>query len=193
MNRTHLQLAGTLLFTAACGGGAGDPITEVSSLVGEVCAEAPDVGSQTEYECTQIIGFSQTSNWYGNNGAHFEGAAGIDPDRWQLLWHPGAGVENWADPDYDGYDPAATYPVLLALPPGAQDQAMVEAGFARYWGAPARAAGWVVVSPVAPEGRAFWQGGEAAIPPLLNRWRLNRPSSNRRLAMKILPSTSCLL
>jgi hypothetical protein len=33
----------------------------------------------------------------------------------------------------DGYDPDATWPVLLALPPGAQDGRMVGAGLALYW------------------------------------------------------------
>ena len=75
-------------------------------MVGASCAAAPDVGSQDDFVCTQVIGFSQTFNWYGANGRHFEAQDGIDPDRWQLLWHSGAGVENWADPSYEGYDPS---------------------------------------------------------------------------------------
>ncbi len=69
------------------------------------------------------------------------------------------------------YDSAATYPVLLALPPGQQNEAMVEAGFTRYWGDQSRRAGWVVVSPVAPDGIAFWRGAERHIPALLVRIR----------------------
>ncbi len=71
----------------------------------------------------------------------------------------------------DDYDAEETFPVLLALPPGAQDEAMVRAGFARYWGEPARRAGWVVISPVAPRSGQFWDGGEVALGPLLQRVR----------------------
>ncbi len=43
-------------------------------------------------------------------------------------------------------------PVLLALPPGAQNRDMVEAGERLYWKAEAERLGWTVVSPIAPEG-----------------------------------------
>lgn len=68
----------------------------------------------------------------------------------------------------EGFDPARTYPVLLALPPGAQNEAMVESGLSRYWGRQAARRGWVVVSPVAPGGRLFFQGSEALVPELLD-------------------------
>ncbi|MFN0058227.1 MAG: nuclear transport factor 2 family protein [Planctomycetota bacterium] len=45
-------------------------------------------------------------------------------------------------------------PILLALPPGAQDQSMVEAGLSRYW-AHAAEHGWLVVSPIAPAGESW--------------------------------------
>jgi len=68
----------------------------------------------------------------------------------------------------EGFDPSATYPVLLALPPGAQNRAMVEAGLSRYWGDAAGARGWIVVSPIAPGGVMFFLGSEKFIPPLLD-------------------------
>jgi hypothetical protein len=72
----------------------------------DACATAVSVSAQSESECTQVIGFSQTSNWYGNEAEPwFESSAGIDDDRWQLWWHRGAGVESWADPEYKGWDP----------------------------------------------------------------------------------------
>ena len=43
-------------------------------------------------------------------------------------------------------------PVLLALPPGAQNRAMAEAGHQLYWQAEAERLGWTVISPIAPEG-----------------------------------------
>ncbi|MFQ5670504.1 MAG: nuclear transport factor 2 family protein [Acidobacteriota bacterium] len=69
----------------------------------------------------------------------------------------------------DGYDPRRTYPALLALPPGPQTREMVEAGLNLYWGRDAARHGWLVVSPVAPGGRLFFQGPERLIPPLLDR------------------------
>ena len=77
-------------------------------------------------------------------------------------------IETWEVLDVDGatlrfhvIEPAAldrklAAPVLLALPPGAEDEAMVEAGLGLYWRALAES-GWVVVSP-APRA----EGGERA-------------------------------
>lgn len=58
-------------------------------------------------------------------------------------------------------------PVLLALPPGGQGQQEVDAIVDAYWEQLARERGWVVVSPAAA-GALFFQGGEGAIPPLLD-------------------------
>jgi len=69
------------------------------------------------------------------------------------------------------FDPEQAYPVLLALPPGRQDRAMVEAGLARYWGDQAAEAGWVVVSPIAKEGTSFFSGAEQQLPELLDEIR----------------------
>ncbi|MDX9912056.1 MAG: DUF1223 domain-containing protein [Phycisphaerales bacterium] len=51
----------------------------------------------------------------------------------------------------DNFDPAKPHPVLLALPPGAQDEAMVETGLRMYWEAEAKRRGWIVVSPINPD------------------------------------------
>lgn len=61
------------------------------------------------------------------------------------------------------------YPALLALPPGAQNEAMAEEGLRRYWEAEATGRGWVVVSPIAPEsaGRAGFSGEALNSIPLL--------------------------
>ncbi len=71
-----------------------------------------------------------------------------------LLWLP------------DDFDQNERYPVLLALPPGPQTPDMVEAGLGYWQAGPPR--GWVVVSPVAPGGRLFFQGSETHIPALLD-------------------------
>lgn len=54
------------------------------------------------------------------------------------------------------YDPAKTYPVLLALPPGGQDKALTGQVMERLWAAEARKRGWIVLSPVAPSGILFF-------------------------------------
>jgi predicted peptidase len=69
-----------------------------------------------------------------------------------------------------GFDPVRSYPALLALPPGGQDRAMVEAGLERYWGEAAAERGWIVVSPVAPR-LTFFQGAETQLPALLEHVR----------------------
>jgi pimeloyl-ACP methyl ester carboxylesterase len=68
----------------------------------------------------------------------------------------------------DGFRPDGTYPVLLALPGGRQDEAAVEAGLARHWGVDAARRGWLVVSPVAPAGSSFLEGAEDLLPALLD-------------------------
>ena len=67
----------------------------------------------------------------------------------------------------EGFEMGDEHPVLLALPPGGQGQAEVDAGLARYWEPEALERGWVVVSPVAPEGSLYFQGAERYLPGLL--------------------------
>jgi hypothetical protein len=64
-----------------------------------------------EANCTMVIGFSQTADWYlapayrntnPDEGAIFESI--IDNDRWQLKWANGAGVNVYADPDNPAWD-----------------------------------------------------------------------------------------
>jgi hypothetical protein len=73
----------------------------------------PDSGSAAAFACTQVIGFSQTAHWYqglaeGGGRSRGEALRGfqavIDNDRWQLLWQAGAGVEDWSNPDFDGWN-----------------------------------------------------------------------------------------
>lgn len=68
-----------------------------------------------------------------------------------------------------GFDPNQEYPILLALPPGPQTKTLVEAGLDGYWRAAAQERGWVVISPVAPDGKLFFAGSEMLIPELLDQ------------------------
>jgi pimeloyl-ACP methyl ester carboxylesterase len=67
----------------------------------------------------------------------------------------------------EGFNPAHSYPVLLALPPGGQSRDMVEAGLSSYWISGAAGRDWVVVSPIAPGGRLFFRGSETLLPEFL--------------------------
>lgn len=78
------------------------------------------------------------------------------------------------------FDPAQTFPVLLAFPPGAQTQEMVAAGLEGYWATEAQKRGWVVVSPAAPGGVLFFEGSEAIVPEFLARIaELYRPEGGK--------------
>ena len=61
------------------------------------------------------------------------------------------------------------YPILLAFPPGPQTRSMVEAGLDGYWTPEGPRRGWIVISPIAPDGRLFFQGSETLIPEFLDR------------------------
>ena len=68
------------------------------------------------------------------------------------------------------FDSEKEYPILVALPPGAQNKQMVQAGFNLYWNA-GKSNGWIVVSPVAPDGKYFNRGAEDLIPGFLREMK----------------------
>ena len=68
----------------------------------------------------------------------------------------------------DGFDESEIYPVLLAITGGAQDREAVDWGIQQFWGAEAARRGWIVISPIAPDGELFFRGGQRYIPELLD-------------------------
>jgi hypothetical protein len=52
------------------------------------------------YTCLQVIGFSQTANYY-SEAPDFEKE--VEDSRWQLLWNNGASVNQWMNPNYAGW------------------------------------------------------------------------------------------
>ena len=56
------------------------------------------------YECTELIGFSQTRQW-ALDVAVFQERVG--DASWQVRWEPGGAVYKWIDPGYAGWDGAA--------------------------------------------------------------------------------------
>src|SRR4051794_38297857 len=51
--------------------------------------------------CTQIVGFSQTMQWYFGG---FKTPA--NSANWELRWEGGGSIGNWADPNYSGWTDA---------------------------------------------------------------------------------------
>jgi len=68
----------------------------------------------------------------------------------------------------ENYDPAREYPVVLAFAGGSGDMPIVDNGLARYWGLESRKRGYIVVSPAAPPGQLFFQGGAKVFPEVLD-------------------------
>jgi hypothetical protein len=101
-----------------------------------VAVVVPSAGASAPPVCTQVIGFSQSWEWYTTVGV-FE--SGVDDARWQLLWNVGGGVNKWQDPDYVGWSNALVSPctqgsaapdrVLLTISGayGADEQAWADA------------------------------------------------------------------
>jgi pimeloyl-ACP methyl ester carboxylesterase len=74
----------------------------------------------------------------------------------------------------DRYRSGQHAPLLLALPPGGQGKAEVDALLDRYWAPDAQRRGWVVVSPEAPPTGLYFAGESARLLPDLvdavERW-----------------------
>lgn len=62
-----------------------------------------------------------------------------------------------------GYDPARSYPVVLAFTGGAQQLRGAENTLNADWRAEAEKRGYIVISPGSPDGSVFFQEGEGAV------------------------------
>jgi poly(3-hydroxybutyrate) depolymerase len=67
----------------------------------------------------------------------------------------------------DGYDPAKTYPAILAMGGGPQTMNTVDGILARNFRAEAEKRGYIVVAPAAPDGELFFQEGDHIFPEFL--------------------------
>jgi enterochelin esterase-like enzyme len=68
-----------------------------------------------------------------------------------------------------GYDPANTYPAILAFPPGDQSMLMVMSTLQRNWAGEAQRRGFIVVIPAAPNRHLFHEEGARVFPEFLNQ------------------------
>lgn len=63
----------------------------------------------------------------------------------------------------EGWKDGQAAPTLVAFPPGAQNESMVEMGLSMYWETEAKKRGWVVASPMSREGRPLMQDEDALV------------------------------
>ncbi len=161
-------LAGCL-GVAACGGSKAQSGSTVTT---------PD-GAATTGAATAANGSGTTTATaapYGGDRATSTGSTSGGPSR------PAAGsrtqqvltLQSGVDLTYTlvlptSYRPGGTtYPVLLALPPGSQGQDEVDALLDKWWAPEATERGWIVVSPVAPDGQLFFSGSSATLVELMD-------------------------
>ena len=67
----------------------------------------------------------------------------------------------------NGYDPARAYPTILAFTGGGQTMDIVEQTLTD-WQSEAEKRGYIVISPAAPDGQLFFEGGERIFPAFLD-------------------------
>jgi poly(3-hydroxybutyrate) depolymerase len=68
-----------------------------------------------------------------------------------------------------GYDPAKTYPGIIALGGGPQTMNTVDGILSRNFRAEAEKRGYIVVAPAAPDGQLFFENGARIFPEFLKR------------------------
>lgn len=67
------------------------------------------------------------------------------------------------------FDPAKTYPAVLAFPPGDQSMLMVRVGIDYHYQAEAERRGYLVIEPAAPDGVSFVRGGDKIFPAFIEK------------------------
>lgn len=95
-------------------------------------------------------------------------AAGHEGGREYVTLKLSKGILKYALILPEGYDKDKAYPVIIALPPGPQNEAMVEAGLSRYWEAEAKKRGWVVASPLNPSWAKFFDATPGPVAGLMD-------------------------
>jgi poly(3-hydroxybutyrate) depolymerase len=96
----------------------------------------------------------------------------------------------------NGYDPARTYPGILALGGGPQTMNTVDGVLSRNFRAEAEKRGYVVVAPAAPDGQLFFEEGARIFPEFLkmilsdykiqdNRFHIAGPSNGGIAALHV--------
>jgi poly(3-hydroxybutyrate) depolymerase len=69
----------------------------------------------------------------------------------------------------DGYDPAKTYPAILAFAGGSQEMRIVDSVLENHFRSEAERRGYIVVIPAAPGGQLFFEGGDRIFPAFVDQ------------------------
>lgn len=85
----------TATTTTAVSPGTG-PATTQPAPGDQPPASTPPPGPAGPFECTEVVGFSQTGQWF----------ASFEEPGWQARIQPGASVEKWTHSDFDGWESA---------------------------------------------------------------------------------------
>lgn len=81
----------------------------------------------------------------------------------------------------DNYDPSQTYPTVLQFPGGSQSWNIVAGSTDADWREKAERDGYIVISPSAPNGQLFFQGGDRVFPEFLDYIRDTYPVAGNKL------------
>lgn len=143
-----LLLMATVL-AAACAGEVESPSTTASEAASVVTSATAVTTSPTAPQTTAPMNLVM-------GGMGLVGIAGVGVEIAVITVVP------------DGFVIGDEMPVLLAFPPGDQALDTASAVVDGIYEEQALARGWIVVSPVAPNGVSFWQGSEVHIGPILD-------------------------
>lgn len=81
----------------------------------------------------------------------------------------------------DNFDPSQTYPTVLQFPGGSQTWNIVVGSTDADWREKAQSDGYIVISPAAPNGQLFFQGGDRVFPEFLDYILATYPVENNKL------------
>lgn len=77
-----------------------------------VFKKCPDISGQTQttaFQCTKVVGFSQTNQWFTAGFENF-----VENNRRQLLWRSSSNIDLWADPNFAGWSEPLVSPCAQA-------------------------------------------------------------------------------
>jgi poly(3-hydroxybutyrate) depolymerase len=81
----------------------------------------------------------------------------------------------------NNFDPSQTYPTILQFPGGSQTWNIVIGSTDADWREKAESDGYIVISPAAPNGQLFFQGGDRVFPEFLEYILATFPVANNKL------------
>ena len=153
IRRSWLALLALVLVAAACSSSAE---TETATATDDAVSEA-DVSVEADVVEEDVPTVIPDTAPAIEVGAVSSGSVDID----------GVTIEYIASTP-GGFEVGDEAPLLLAFPPGGQDYNVTRSLVQNTYSPEAQRLGWVVVSPVAPDGQLFFNGSETLVPGFLD-------------------------